>query len=183
MSELVICDIQIHGKEYWDFKFKVCDVIRYMEEFDNILLFFNGEDLGMDKLEDIKNFYSEYGMNDELEEKTWFVEKSYGFFRDLIDEGWADDDILILYQEMQKQHVTDSRDLDLKNLPKNFQEDLYGGRLCIFEPTWNIDSEFVVKYFNPCVLIGGSEIACLHEIELFFKAYNVEYTKNNQFIY
>jgi len=183
MSELIICDIQIHGKEYWRGMFNLSEIIRYMEEFDHTLIFFNGEDLEMDTLEGMKDFYIDHGMTDELEEKTWFVEKSYGFFRDLIDQDWCNDDIIKLYHEMQKQSVTDSRDLDLEALPENFQEELAGGRLAIFEPVWNIDSEFIVKYFNPCTLIGGSQVACLREIELFFQAHNVEYIKNQRFIF
>lgn len=169
MDTLIVIDVQpfYEDKIYFD----VSSLINHMQEYDKIVVFFNGEELGCDSLHDIYQYFLEYGMDESFIYDIEWVEKSYGFLRGWMDTGIDDDDIVRVLRHMYEQDITDSRDLDFAD-SEIIADD------CIFLP----DFDCIISD-NKVAICGGSDNECLKEMELYFKATGTITSRVYNYIY
>lgn len=191
-NKLICVDIQPSYEKYISF---LNELLFALNDFEGeILYLFNGPEQGYESEQELKywlidrqivlGIIDENGENDELIDRINFVEKSYGFLRDVIDEGYVDETIK-LTRYMLKHDINDSRDIDI-HIMKRFKiddelkEKLIHGSLALQLPEF--DQRVLMQYDN-CTLIGGGENECLLEIEVLMKAMILKYKRFNQFIY
>lgn len=178
---LIIVDIQPAYSK--NISFDIPSFCEYVDSFSTIEVFYNGEDLGMDSVYDIQNFYMENGMEEETIDNMNFFEKNYAFFRDLMDEGVDDEVIVELGKLLIGKKIWDWRDLD---------DDDYETFCSIHDIDYDRDSYnfnipdvlfHINKLPDNCILVGGGEYECLREVELCFMMLDKPYSLNHKYIY
>ena len=181
---ILIVDIQPGHKNY--ISFDIYDFVEYLNKNKekNILYLFNGTELGYDSEYDIKNWLIKYGLDDDI--YIEFYEKTYGFFRDLIDTG-IDDKYII---ELGKYMIYNSL-YSLNDIPDNYKLEFYKNNnidlneYSFFTIPYDI-KEFLEDniYKNEILeLLGGGKDECLLEIKLLLNMMNINYNENYDFIY
>lgn len=179
-STLVIVDIQPVYEKY--ISFNLNNFSNYINKFSgDIHVFYNGEDFGLDKKEDIINWYYDNGVKEKTLDKLIFFEKNYAFFRDLMDTGVDEEKIIEIGKLMIKNKKYDIRDLIEDELSElglddDFDVNDYG----FYIPDVLLE---IQKLPNNCILIGGGKDECLAEVELCFKMLNKPYKLNYDLIY
>lgn len=175
-QKLLIVDVQEH--DYKKFiKFDMHDFAKFVNGYKDVLCLFNGDNLGWESKDQMKEWYNEFDIN---LSKVKFYEKEYGYFRDLMNK-YDEDQIVKLIKLMVQKNITDVRDLDdgeaQKIFGKDFDPDDY--------PAWvNIDLYNKLKAFgNNIDVCGGGRNECLEEIEYYLKAMGIKYNLINKFIY
>lgn len=118
-DKLIVVDIQPAYIDAIDFS--LSDFVQALFEYDgNVLYFYNGENLGLNTKKEIKEwliniFIEQSNSDEEIEQFNYklnninFVEKDYGFLRNLIDNGY-EDDVYILLKFMIDNNYTSSFD-------------------------------------------------------------------------
>lgn len=181
-NSLIVVDIQPSYKKY--FGFKVSDLCDHLinSDYDKILYLYNGPELGMETKDDIFNFLIEDGL-DYDEEKVeqipnmTFYEKNYAFFRDMMDYGYDEDDIIKLIKYMIDNKIDNSQDIDDETFEELDIEPLGSNRI------WIPDVLEELKKYNNIILCGGGRNECLREIEIALKVLNKPYKLLNKFVY
>lgn len=172
---LVVVDVQPFYHKYC--KHIVKNVVDLINKHKRVKIFYNGEDLGFESKEEIIEYYLENGLDYEEIFKLNFTEKNYGFFRSWMDNNYPISMIITVIREMVMQREYDSRDLNLKELLKDYNLD--ESDFIFFEgdpiniPDINI-AEMKSK-FNNCYIVGGGRNECLKEVEILFNAFNIHY--------
>lgn len=185
---LIAIDIQPEYEKW--INFDVSSMIYWAEDqnYSDILVLFNGEDLGMISGPELYNWYLEkVDYDKELEFlKGLFFEKGYGFFRNCMDEGFAEEVIVPLVRYMHKNNITDSRDIDYDELPilldKKFKSFISETPEVIFIPSLMSLLKDIPRS-SEIHLIGGARKECLKEVEIALQALNFKYYLINEFIY
>lgn len=148
------------------------------------IIMYNNEELTQDTIEDIQQYYIDYGLDPErLEDsRIKFVEKEYAFFRGWMDNGISDSTILKVVRAMVMQRKNDSRMIDLASiLPENelvYVEDLADS---IWLPEWADIN--MLRNLSPFYMMGGGRNECLREIELVCNAFNIRYKRIDKLVY
>jgi hypothetical protein len=108
---LIVVDIQPTYNPY--FNFNLSEFIEYLNSdlYDIILYLYNGKEFGYEDNNEIFYWLIENGLNDELEYRITFFEKNYGFFRDFMDSGYQEDDIVNIGKYLIENNINDSRDI------------------------------------------------------------------------
>ena len=163
------------------------------KNYDNILYFFNGEDMGIpDNLYSIQEYLSEWGLDDDKLEDLYFIEKDYSFFRGWMDGGIDDGFIVYIVKYMIKVDLNYSRDiheLDLKYLVEKFYKDKIENLEDIWDtintdpimiPNWDYSK---LQEFDQYDLAGGGKNECLKEIEILLQALDLKYVVLNNLTY
>jgi len=193
MSKLISVDIQEEYKSH--FSFSVLDFIKYLHEFEGpILYFYNGEDVGytgnpknwlMDTA--YEELGEEFGEEFYLEtlERIEFVPKGYAFFRDVMDAGWDNEDIINAIKVMFDTNIPDSRNLDRELLEEktDLEEEQIDGLLRGDYAFYLPGIEGVLQGWCGATLIGGGSEECLAEVALLMEAMDCNYNFDQRFIY
>lgn len=176
---LIIVDIQpAYAK---NIRFNISDFVKFLAESDyqNYLYLYNGPELGFESEEDIKYWLYEHSneaMMEELDKVKWF-EKNYAFFRNAMDNGTDEDDIIKVAKKLIQKHENDSRDLSEEDWEELGIESF--GEDNIYIP----DVLDVLKKYNNIDICGGDQNECLKEVEICLDILGKSYTQVRKFIF
>jgi hypothetical protein len=193
MSSLISVDIQpsYASSIYW-----LDDYIQYLADFDGpILYLFNGQDLGMEDTRKVQDWLLYHAVDildvEQLEKFQYkvlneieFVEKGYAFFRETMEAGWDDLDMISLAKYMRQNRIQDARDLDFDELREqgilddDQVDDLESGYLFYIPETIE-----AVQGWGGSILVGGGINECLAEVELLMEILDEPYTVDSRFTY
>lgn len=149
---------------------------------------YNAEGLTDDDKHSVIEYYLENGLRQDRIDDIQFVEKSYGFFRQWMDNDVTERIIIKTIRAMVQNRVNDSRDLDVNSvLTKQEQE----RGLELWGIDWQEDSIYmpdfmpisILKQMSPFLMCGGAREQCLKEIELLCNAFNIKYKRIDSLIY
>lgn len=190
-NTLIIVDIQ-PAYQKW-FNFKIRDFTKYLNEnykkFKDIIFIYNGSEVSPDTKEIIKRWYKKNGLYAPVEVTMKNLEKSYGFFRDIMDDGYEEYEIVSLGKYLIQNKMYDVRDipeetmydviLDVTQNDQLAKEFARGGY------SFYIPKELFVlaEIKTPIVLVGGGVNECLKEIELFLQMINKKYNYDIRWVY
>lgn len=184
-NNIIIVDVQKEYKNY--INFNIHEMIEFTKNFNNILVLYNGQDLGMSSQQDIIDFYYEETEYDEelidnFLNKTIFFEKNYGFFRDFMDQCFPRDDIIKLIKYMLRKKIWDIRELNEKDINLLKIADLETEKL--EEYGFNIpDLAFELPKWSNSIVCGGGLEHCLEEVMLLGASLNLNFKIENRFTY
>lgn len=179
-NKLISIDIQPGHLDY--INFNITDFVKYMEQFDDILYIFNGEELGYDSHASVKNFLVDNGANENFIDKIKFLEKEYGFFRGGMHEEIYEEDLKKVIKYMIENDINDSRDInfsEIYNIDDESTIDMLNQEP-IFLPNFDIN---LVRKYNNSIVVGGAEDECLAEMEILFNVMDLNYEKRFKYIY
>jgi len=189
---LMVVDIQPEyesGFGHWTHEF-VDFMNENYERFNRVIFYYNGADtVGTMDEHEYRNWWYDHEMSEEVLEGSNFYDKGYAFFRNCIDEGIEDEEIVNLVRFMMKNDINDSRELteefweafmkegnleysDIKDLLE-FSDD------CINIP----DLMDHLRNFSNVVLCGGGHNECLKEVNIALDALNMPYETIAKFVY
>lgn len=155
---------------------------------NNILAFYNGEDVGIeDTAHEVLLHYIEYGLDESIANNMDFREKSYAWLRSWMDQDVDNSVIIAVVRYMVMNRIYDSRDIDEETMIEiigqdNFEqyEDVITGGDLISIPDIAINE---LKSMTGALLGGGGQHECLKEIQLLMNAFNIKYKLVQDWIY
>lgn len=188
---LFIVDIQPEYEKNMGFKIhEFCNWLnKNAGKYSNIVLFWNGPELGMSDLHEVQSWYLENGLKESVLQNIKWQDKAYAFFRYCMDSGIDEDEIVKLVQFMKSHDINDSRDLEDKNLwdewiaqngSKDVRELMEFAGDCITIPDL---MDQIKGYGKKVYVLGGGQDECLKEIEIAMKANGQEPERISQWIY
>ena len=185
-GKIVIVDVQPEYKS--NINFQISDLLKKSITYSKILVLFNGPDMGFLSEQSLKDYYFEKldydeDIYEEFASKATFFDKSYGFFRDLMDHPCFDEDsVTKIVKYMISNDINDIRELeedDIKNinvsdlLIENLEDySFYIPPLAEILPEWNGSD-----------IAGGAHNECLAEVEILSSAMNLQLNRLREFIY
>ncbi len=153
-------------------------------EADEVIFIYNGTRMGYSDLNTIKSWLSEIGVKSEKLINFNFIEKEYGFFRDLTDIGISEELLISLLKYMLDNGYRNINEISPDVIENILGEDITGTEFYIPELYYDLeDLGILPESTGEYTLIGGASDACLKEVEILLRAGNVEYIKNYHFIY
>ncbi len=182
---MVVVDIQ---PEYSSSIHFLPEFIDFLNEndFAKVLYLYNGEDLGMSSESDLISWLLDNGLDEDKIDDFDFFEKNYAFFRDLMDQGMGEDDIVEIGQFVMKKRKHDWRDLngeeweELDSIVSDISDDSNRGENMMFYLPEVVDE---IKPLRLPLLAGGGRNECLREVELVFQMLNKRYRLHRKFVY
>jgi hypothetical protein len=188
---LFIVDIQPEYEKNMGFKIhEFCSWLnKNASKYSNVVLFWNGPELGMSDLHDIQMWYLENGLKESVLQNITWQDKAYAFFRYCMDSGIDEDDIVKLVQFMKSHDINDSRELEDKNLwdewiaqngSKDVRELMEFSGDCLTIPDL---MDQIKGYGKKVYVLGGGQDECLKEIEIAMKANGQEPERISQWVY
>jgi len=152
-----------------------------------VLAFFNGEDLGLDSKHATMEYFLENGLDEDKLDDIKFREKTYAFFRNWMDAGMEDRDLIKVIRAMVTQRKEDTRDFSEEELRKILGDETYDD----WADTIESDNCYIphevklseLKKLSGGYLVGGARHECLAEIKLLMDAFNIKYKLMKNFIY
>jgi hypothetical protein len=188
-NDLIIVDIQ---PEYTDaIYFNLIEFGEFVNNYNgNITFLYNGADtLGMIEESDLKYWLNETCLiTEETLDNIEFYDKGYGFLRELIDNGYNEDDIVVLLNWMKQNDIYTSQQEEFKKI---YNDDVYYDIEDMIEYIIKYDAHINIPevYYDVLVdknnvnIVGGGEYECLLEVIILLKLAKVKYTKIDKFIY
>lgn len=187
---LIVVDVQ---PEYAPYMNKMqYDLFQYINthiiELAGLTFLYNGEDtLGMVSENDYRMWLVENGLDEDIAYEATLYDKGYAFFRNCMDRGGDDEELVNLVRFMRRNDINDSRELDQEFWEafieqygsENIRELMEDSEDCINIPDL---MDFIDK-FNNIVLVGGGINECLKEVELALDALDKNYETWNKFTY
>jgi hypothetical protein len=168
------------------------DLFRYINEHINELagltFLYNGEDtMGMVSEHEYRYWLFENGLDEDIAYEATLYDKGYAFFRNCMDRGGEDDELVNLVRFMRSNNINDSRELDEEFWnafideygSENIKELMEDSEDCINIP----DLMDVLERLNNIVLVGGGINECLKEVELALDALDKNYDTWHKFTY
>lgn len=150
----------------------------------NTYVFFNDEYMGCDTLEDVQYYYLENGLKEDKINTINWRPKQYAFFRNWMDFGIDEHDIIQAIRYMVMNRIYDSRDISDEILAKLLHDDesfiKFAKDDIITIPDINIAE---LKHNSPCYLCGGGYDECLKEIRILLNTFNIKYKVINNLVY
>jgi len=182
-QKVIVVDVQpaykshIHDPESW---------MEYLNKAGEILCLYNGPNLGMDKKDDILDWWVDNGFDPDKQYDVIWDEKGYGFFRDWMDGGVDDDTIIAAARYMIENRIWDSRQVDHETWVEELGTDMAEEIADIFSGNTigipDIDLR-ALKRFRGASLIGGACYECLLEVKLLLDALEIPYREVRRFVY
>jgi hypothetical protein len=160
----------------------------HVEELSDLTFLYNGEDtMGMVSEYDYRDWLIENGLDEEIAYQARLYDKGYAFFRNCMDRGGDDEELVNLVKFMRDNDINDSRELDKKFWKafvkqygsKNIRELMEDSEDCINIP----DLMDFLEPYNNVVLVGGGINECLKEVELAMDALEKNYDTWHKFTY
>lgn len=184
---LISVDIQPEYENYM--RFKPYSFISWLEanseKYSKIVFLFNGPELGFQSEDEYKMWLMENEMSEDLIDQIDFFDKGYAFFRNAMDAGLDEGEILKLINYMYKNNINDSREIEdeiwsqigldvstIEHMNKN-------------EDALSIPDvmNYLSKITGNISLVGGGKNECLREVEFCLKVLNKPYTLINEWVY
>jgi hypothetical protein len=107
-KKLIICDVQpAYAKSIYFMK----EFAQFVNQYQDILVLFNGPDLGLEGKAEIARWYMQYGITKQKLFSMKWHQKGYGFFRDHMDACWERESIIRIIRYMLRHRINDIRDL------------------------------------------------------------------------
>jgi len=183
-SSLIIVDVQPEYER--NISFDVAELLRSAQEtYNKILVLWNGPDLGFCSQNELIAYYAEkldYEA-DEFLAKATFFDKSYGFFRDLMDHPCFDHYAIVkIVSYMIQRGINDIRELSEQDVQNIGVSDLLHEQLedyGFFIP----DLQSILEDWNGSDICGGGQNECLAEVEILAEAMNLRFNQVQAFIY
>lgn len=184
---LISVDIQPEYEKYMSFK--PYSFIEWLEnnaeQYSKIVFLFNGPELGFQSEDEYKFWLMENEISEDLLERIEFFDKGYAFFRNAMDAGLDEGEILKLINYMYKNKINDSREIEDEIWSKIGLDDL-----TIEHMNKNEDALFIPDVMNylssingNISLVGGGKNECLREVEFCLKVLNKPYTLIKEWVY
>ena len=168
------------------------DLFRYInthiDELADLTFLYNGEDtMGMVSEHEYRDWLVENGLDEDIAYEARLYDKGYAFFRNCMDRGGDDEELVNLVRFMRSNDINDSRELDEEFWKRfvdeygseNIKELMEDSEDCINIP----DLMDVLERLNNIVLVGGGINECLKEVELALDALDKNYDTWHKFTY
>lgn len=157
---------------------------RASEHEGPLLLLVNAEDAGTttDTVDGCREFWLEYGLDEEVLDRARVVDKGYGYLRAWMDLGADEEVIVAALRLMLERGVRDSRDLDPDELREAVGDDWQS--YMADEPLslgW-IDDR-TLGLMHGALICGGARSECLREVEILLRAHRIDYEILDEFVY
>lgn len=190
---IINVDIQKEYEEY--FTFDITEWSSYINESYNnnneIIFMFNGSDTtpDMKDISDYKLWLKSIGISDDVLSDAIFYDKGYDYFRYCIDENIDEDKIVELVRFMFENNIKDTVNFSKKqwNLYQSTTKFNNNELRDLLENSDNFmilpDMLIFLKDMKNIILLGGSEIECLKEVEIALKALDIPFKKEKDFIF
>jgi hypothetical protein len=187
---LIVVDVQpeyapyMNGIQYNLFSY----INTHINELAGLTFLYNGEDtMGMVSESDYRMWLVENGLDEDIAYEVTLYDKGYAFFRNCMDRGGDDEELVNLVRFMRDNNINDSRELDEEFWnafideygSENIKELMEDSEDCINIPDL---MDFIDK-FNNIVLVGGGINECLKEVELALDALDKNYDTWHKFTY
>jgi hypothetical protein len=180
-NTLIVVDVQPGHESYITFDINLfCEYLN--DHKGNIHYLFNGEDLGYESVDELRDWLVEHGVDEDVVYSIDFIEKSYGWLRDMIDSGVSEDDIKKVLSYMINNDIDTSEDIEEVVYSELNLDDIedFTGVNTIYQPSI-INS--LKRLPSSGTIVGGGKQECLLEVELTLEALNKHYTRDNKFVY
>lgn len=149
---------------------------------------YNAEGLTDDSKHSVIEYFLENGLRQDRIDSIKFIEKSYGYFRNWMDNEVTERIIIKTIRAMVQNRVNDSKDLDMNTVLTSYEQER---GLKLWGIDWNEDSIYMpdfmpislLKQISPFLMCGGARDQCLKEIELLCNAFNIKYKRIDSLIY
>lgn len=184
-NNLIVVDIQPIYENY--IHFSLIEFVEYLYKIiksgRRVLYYYNGDSIGSeDNPKSIVNWLvSSIGYIEDVDISEYyfeilngceFIDKGYGFLRDLMDSGHSEREIIQVVRYMVMNKISDSRDIP---------EGIFDfGNNTVFLPSFSIAK---LKEYNGSFLVGGGQNECLKEVQLIANALNIKVTLMKKFIF
>lgn len=190
---IINVDIQKEYEEY--FTFDITEWSSYINDSYNnnneIIFMFNGSETtpDMKDISDYKLWLKSIGIYDDVLSDAIFYDKGYDYFRYCIDENIDDDKIVELVRFMFENNIKDTVNFSKKqwNLYQTLTKYNNNELRDLLENSDNFmilpDMLNFIKDMKNIILLGGSEIECLKEVEIALKALDIPFKKEKDFIF
>lgn len=184
---LISVDIQPEYENYM--RFKPYSFMSWLEtnseKYSKIVFLFNGPELGFQSENEYKMWLLENEMSEDLLEQIDFFDKGYAFFRNAMDAGLDEGEILKLINYMYKNNINDSREIEDEvwsqiGLDASTIEHMNKNEDALFIPDV---MNYLSKITGNISLVGGGKNECLREVEFCLKVLNKPYTLINEWVY
>ena len=187
---LIVVDVQPEYEPYMnEMQYELFEYINtHINELAGLTFLYNGEDtMGMVSESDYRMWLVENGLDENIAYEATLYDKGYAFFRNCMDRGGDDEELVNLVRFMRSNDINDSRELD-EEFWKHFVEE-YGSENirelmedsedCINIP----DLMDELESLNNIMLVGGGINECLKEVELALDALDKNYNTWYEFTY
>lgn len=160
----------------------------HIDELSGLTFLYNGEDtMGMVSESDYRWWLVENGLDEDIAYEVALYDKGYAFFRNCMDRGGDDEELVNLVRFMRSNNINDSRELDEEFWgdfieqygSENIRELMEDSEDCINIP----DLMDVLERLNNIVLVGGGVNECLKEVELALDALDKNYETWDKYTY
>lgn len=179
--QLIVVDIQPSYRIHLNIEMEdFVDWLQHHQTWD-VLYLYNGPEMGLEDETEIRAWLRDYGLT-KFDNITFF-EKGYGFFRDLMDSGVNDEQMITLGKYMIDHDLEDLGDIKspLDGVDPRWLEpvDAYLFKIPALK-------DELVKFLKPGakpLVIGGGKEECFKEVLLLLAMLDYEWDEESQFIY
>ena len=179
-KKIIIVDIQPSYRIHMNMN--MTDFTNWLNHHDylDILYLYNGPDFGYEDEDEIKEWLYDYGLDDTRNIR--FFEKNYAFFRNMMDNGATDEEIIKLGKYMIKNNIFDSRKIE-DTVPGVCEKWINNDKYFIYIPELqDVLLDFLDKGDRP-LLIGGGKYECFKEVLLLLQMNDFKWDEESQFIW
>lgn len=190
---LVSVDIQPEYENYIQNEFNLYDWAKFMNKSarnNNIVFLYNGEwTLGMISENEYRNWLYELGIKEDVLDRATFYDKGYAFFRNCMDHGVDEENVVDLVKFMMAHDINDTRAIDTEMWDEYMKETNRGVQDVrdLMESSEDMltipDLMEALQPLNNIVLFGGGINECLKEVEIALLALNKPYNTLSQYTY
>jgi hypothetical protein len=178
-KKLIICDVQPAYAKNIHF---MNDFAKFLENYQDILVLFNGPDLGFEGKSDIARWYFRFGVPKHKIMSMKWHEKGYAFFRDPMDSCWARESIIRIIRYMLRKRYTDMRQLSKRDVKIIGVPELTFAKL---------EQHFlgipqlrgIIPKWNGADICGGAFHECLDEVMILIEALRLNINIIHDFTY
>jgi len=188
-KRLIVVDIQPTYRIHMNMDMTIFTRWLNRHDYFDTLYLYNGPDMGMEDEYEIKEWLLDYDLDSDIARDMLFFERGYAFFRDLMDDGVDDDNIVKIGK-----YLIDSRIQDIRELSEEQQEELskltgldthyLDGSYMFYIPELKDELvSFLRGSDKKPLCIGGGEYECYKEVILLLQMLDYEWDEESQFIY
>lgn len=178
-KKIIIVDIQPSYRIHMNMEMETFTNWLNHHDYLDVLYLYNGPELGYEDENEIRQWLYDYGLDSDR--NIEFFEKGYAFFRDLMDSGVNDEQIVSLGKYMIKNNILDNRNIT-EHIDGVDDRWLNGDYAFYIPELQDKLLEFLDKNDKP-LIIGGGEFECFKEVLLLLEMNDFECDKESQFIY
>lgn len=185
-QSVILVDFQpAYHTDNWGYPDALSNTVEYLNKVEpsNIVVFFNGSEVGIEDTPDqVKGHYVEYGLDEEIAESFRMIEKSYAWLRGWMDQG-VDASVII----KAVRWMVSNREYDSRDIPDEVMEEIAGDHDLdalegdnIYIPDISLS---LLKEMSGSLIGGGGRHQCLQEMQLLMNAFNIKYKMVQDWIY